>query len=293
MLGASPLGSEPLGAPESAATTGVNVTQAVVVATSAGASSEVRASQVNVVAAYNIPAEELRSTQASVMIPYSANKEIRTTQASVLAVVKGTVDNPKLRAWAYTLDGHDYYVLKLGTGGKSLVFDLSTGQWSWWASNGNMGWRASLGMNWRSAGSIPLDYGSNVIVGDDSYGVLWTLDPEQPNDDALLDETQVSFNRVAMGQVPMRGRGRIPVFSAYLTASTGDPAITGEAVTLEYSDDQGRTFVTASAPVAVESGNYNQEYVWRSLGLIQAPGRLFRITDDGAFARIDSMDVND
>jgi hypothetical protein len=32
---------------------------------------------------------------------------------------------------------------------------------------------------------------------------------------------------------------------------------------------------------------------WYSLGQIQAPGRLFRITDDGAVARIDGMEMND
>jgi len=45
--------------------------------------------------------------------------------------------------------------------------------------------------------------------------------------------------------------------------------------------------------ITVEPGNYFQEFAWRSLGKIGAPGRLFQLVDYGAFARIDELDIDD
>ncbi len=247
-----------------------------------------------VLAAYNVPADTVAGTQGLMMIPYRrTSQSLKATQAHVAAVVRGRIDNPKLRAWTYTLDGHDYYVLKLGTQGKTLVFDLSTGQWSWWASGDEPRWRVSLGMNWKASFNIPINFGSNVIVGDDSFGALWVLDPNQGQDDSLLEDTKVPFPRVATGQMTATDRQFVPIYSVNLRASLGQPALTANTVKLEYSDDQGNTYVTADEPQVSVAGSYDQEFTWRSLGQVTSPGRLFRITDDGAFARIDAMDVNE
>lgn len=256
---------------------------------------EVRVSQNRAMIVWNVPAEELRSSQAAIVAPYNSfAPEIRVPQSTIMVVCKGQVETPRLRAWYYTLDGHDIYVLKLGTLGKTLVFDISTGTWSWWASPDSVRWRPSIGMNWRSAGTIPINYGSNVVVGDDSTGTLWVLNPEQGYDDPVRDDDTdpVPFERVATGQMVTKDRNFIPVYSVDLTASLGQPSLNANSVTLEYSDDQGNTFVQADQPIVIEDGNYSQELSWRSLGLVRAPGRLFRITDNGSFASIDSLDVN-
>lgn len=251
------------------------------------------AAQANAMAIYNVPAPNINVTYGGENIVYTRIAQgMPTTQALVMAVVRGTIDNPKLTSWAYTLDGHDYFVLKLGTSAKTLVFDLSTGQWAWWSSLSTDHWRANTGMNWKSSGNIPFQYGSNVIVGDDSYGILWVLDPEKGTDDAILDTNVQSFPRVATGQVIARDRQFNPIFSVALTASLGEPALTPNTVTLRYSDDQGRTFVVADDVKSVTAGDYEQEFEWRSLGVVKAPGRLLQIEDDGAFARIDGLDVN-
>jgi len=242
---------------------------------------------------YNVPADNIAATYAGENVTYRRTAQtIRVTQLAPLAVYRGKIDNPKLKSWFYTLDGHDFYILKLGTGGKTLVLDLMTGQWSWWTTGNDLRWRASVGMNWRSSGNIPEQFGSNVVVGDDSYGVLWILDPEKGQDDMLLTDAETTFPRVATGQMVSRGRISLPIYSVYLTASLGDPALTLNNVTLEYSDDQGHSYVTADQPQTTQEGSYDQEFVWRSLGQVRAPGRLFRITDNGAFRRIDSLDVN-
>lgn len=273
--------------------TRIDAPQAALIAAIRQVTTEVRAPQLASLVAYNIPAPSIRVTYGDSHVVYKRIAQgMPTTYASVMAVVRGTIDNPKLIAWTYTMDGHDYYILKLGTTGKTLVYDLSTGQWSWWASPGGAHWRATIGMNWRSSGNLASMYGSNVIVGDDSYGVLWVLDPDQGVDDAVTGTLQYPFERVATGQMISRDRQFIPIYSVALTASLGDPALVANTVTLSYSDDQGHTYVVADDVKTVVSGNYAQEFEWRSLGVVRAPGRLFQIADNGAFARIDGLDVN-
>lgn len=198
------------------------------------------------------------------------------------------MDDPRLRAWHFSLDGHDFYVLRLGTD-MTIVHDLTTGQWSWWHSPDRQNWRANYGFNWLSSGPNSADYGSNVFVGDDEEGVVWALDPEQAYDEKPAGGLEY-FLRVATGQIATRTRRFLSVFQAYLMGSLGRPAYIGAEVKLEYSDDSGLTFKDAG-DIEVRNLDRVQELAWRSLGRIYAPGRLFRVTDDGAVARIDSLDV--
>lgn len=240
----------------------------------------------------NYPAEEVRSTAYQINTTFRRmSQELRATGLQMLSLVRGRTYNPKLRAWTFTLDGHDFYVLRLGDE-KTLVYDLTTGQWSWWTSGGLPFWRPSVGMNWPAPGSIPEHYGSNVVCGDDTFGHLWILSPEQGYDDSPYDEDDaVRFPRVATTQLITRQRQFLPVYEVYLTGSFGEPVEDGDAVTLNYSDDLGNTFVSAGA-LAVGAGDFTQEFAWRSLGMIQPSGRLFQIVDYGAFARIDGLDGN-
>lgn len=272
----------------------IRAPQAGIIAAVRQAAKEVMAPQAETVVVYNVPADRINVTFGGVNAVFrQPSQRLKATQGRVIAVCRGRIDNVKLRAWTFTLDGHDFYILKLGTSGKTLVFDLSTGQWSSWTSGGSSNWRVSVGMNWRSAGTIPSNYGSNVVVGDDSSGVLWVLDPESGVDDSLLTDNKIPFPRVATGQVITRARSFLPVYSVYLTASLGEPALPENSVSLEYSDDQGKTYTLADKPITIIEGDYAQEITWRSLGQIRAPGRLFRITDNGSFARIDGLNINE
>ena len=258
------------------------------------AAQNLRVPQAGDVVVYNIPADNIRGTASLVTVPYTRiSQSMQVTSGTVMAVTSGRIDNPRLNSWSYTLDGHDYYILRLGTQRKTLVFDLSTRQWSWWASKDSPRWRPSCGIAWRSSAGLSGIYGSQVVVGDDSSGILWVLDPEAATDDALFGNNDQTFDRVATGQMTATSRQAVPVYSVDLLASFGKPGVAANTVKLEYSDDQGNTYVTADQPMVSEEGSYDQEFIWRSLGQVRSPGRLFRITDDGAFARIDSLSVNE
>jgi hypothetical protein len=153
-------------------------------------------------------------------------------------------------------------------------------------------WRPNTGISWIGGQALAHQYGSNILVGDDTWGLLWFLDPKQPYDahaDYLNPTQQLDFERVVMGQLPNRGRGAMPCYVIFLAGDnygiTADDFTPG--VTLEYSDDGGVTYDDAGTL------GISQSYEWYSLGQIDAPGRLFKITDNGVFTRIDDMKMND
>lgn len=268
--------------------------QAGAIVTLKSITPSLRVPQANAMVPYNVPAKKIGVTFGGFNVPINQTAaQIRTTQANLMVVIKGTVDNPKLRSWFFTLDDHDFWVLKLGTYFKTLVFDLQTNNWFWWSSDTQSNWRSNVGLNWRSSGGVPFKHGTNVIVGDDSSGVLWVLDPQYGLDDAILttDPAQ-TFLRVATGQMTTVDREYIPIYSATLDCVAGYPALTPDSVTLKYSDDNGVNYTTAIDPQVSESANFNQEFQWLSLGRFRSPGRIFQIVDNGGVGRIDALDIN-
>lgn len=198
-----------------------------------------------------------------------------------------------VNAWGFSLDGHDFYVIKLGTSG-TIVYDLATGQWSEWASPGASNLRVETGMNWLGMGATSLgalgDAQTKIVAGDDTLGVLWTLDPAIGYDEHVTTLVPTAFQRVAIGGIPMRLRETTKVGGAYLTCSVGDPQLSGAEISLETSDDYGQTF-QAHGTITTTVDDFTQEIAWRSIGLIKAPGRIFRIIDNGASVRLDSLDL--
>lgn len=273
------------------ATVATRVSQARTLGVGSNVALATRVSLSRSLAIYNLATVATRVSQASTKGLITTNPTLKVSQARVLAVARGRVYNPKLRTWTFNLDGHQFWVLRLAED-KTFVYDLNTKQWSWWSSDNANHWAVNLGLNWRTGGPNAKDYGSNIVVGDDSFGLLWILNPEQGYDEKALDGTPTSFTRVAEAYQITRGRGPgLPCYEVYLTASGGAPASVSTGVTLSYSDDVGNTYVSAGTlPATV--GDYTQEFAWRSLGQVPAPGRIYRIQDDGAFARIDGLEIN-
>lgn len=256
--------------------------------------ANLRVAQGGVLAAASFPAKFMKASQAQIHVAYKAAMKVRASQAQVLVAGRGRIANPRLRAWTFSMDGHDFYVLRLGDT-LTLVFDLTSEQWVDWGDLNQLFWRPNMGINWSGGTALANTYGSNVLVGDDTFGLLWFLDPDQPYDqhpDSHAPVQEKYFDRITMGQYPIRGRESISCYAAWLTTDMGNPAYPGASVTLSISDDAGQTFFDMGA-VAITAGVFTPELSWYSLGQISAPGRLFKIVDDGAVARIDGMEMND
>ena len=273
---------------------GVEVSQARDLVVS-GITSDLELSFARAFAIINFPTVSEEVSQALTLVTLGiGGTTIEVSQARTLAVVRGRIDNPKLRVWTFSLDGHDFYVLRLGDT-ETLVYDLTSEQWVDWADLNKEFWRANVGQNWVGGSGLGRTYGSDVIVGDDTYGLLWFLDPEQPydqNPDYLAPVQETYFDRIVTGQMVLKGRAVLPCYVCFITSDMGAPAYVGAGVTLYTSDDAGKTYDNQGL-VTITTGVNEPELSWYSLGQIEAPGRLFKIVDDGAIARIDGLEMND
>lgn len=226
---------------------------------------------------------------------------IRASEVEFVAVLIPGVEPPppepapqisKVRTWGFSLDGHDFYCLRLGNQ-ETLVFDLTTGENVPWDSFGREVWRAHQGLNWIGIGREIYQSGvaSNVIAGDDSLGILWVLDPEYGVDDGEdFGAATTAFTRVITTGIPLRERQATTCDSVFVIAANGAPFTGQESINLRTSDDNGKTWQDQGS-VALTAGDFSQEITWRSLGKVTAPGRIFEFTDTGATVRIDSVDV--
>jgi hypothetical protein len=233
----------------------------------------------------------------------------------------------KLYSYVLNSDGHVFYCLNIPDTGvpdsevMTLVYDLTTDQWTHWHVDGEDTFRGSCASPWMTQTSNTYDTQYLPIIGDYDSGTLWKCDPEYSYDELVEDEITLIPTTVSAG-VPMRLRDRLRCNELYLTASLGDPAVPSfflvdtdgsyltdtdgsylldfsvitsdvddpSVVTLSYSDDNGKTW-SAPRGVHIIFEDYSQELVWRSLGSIGAPGRLFRISDYGGLKRLDGLDM--
>jgi hypothetical protein len=256
------------------------------------AAGNIQISQADTTAVYNFPAEEIQTSQVDVQVSYQGASKMQVSQVDVIAIVKGRVDDPSVRAWTYTLDGHDFYVLRLGND-ETLVYDVASEQWSVYTTSDFSYWSVYTGANWVGGNNFAETYGSNVIVGSDSNGVLFFLDPTKPEDDPLVEDRDiVPFLRRITGQLISRGYNYNPLYEVQLLGSLNQENLALNLdVELFYSDDRGDSYVSAGKITTVPN-DYTVRGSWRSLGSFTSPGRLIRIEDRGALARIDSITVN-
>lgn len=249
-------------------------------------------SQADILAIYNFPAERVDVSAADlVYLNQQTAKDIEVAQADVIFVARGRVADPRVIAWTFTLDGHDFYVLRLGTE-ETIVYDTLSQQWYLWGSVTSDLWRAYHGINWRGAQRHAGPTGSDVVVGDDGNGTIYLLHPDEDFDDDPVSgpDRPRPFDREFIAQeVITSGYDFVPCYGIQLFGSIGKDAGVSD-VSLETSDDRGTTYVSAGVRQLTQ-GEFNFRLQWQSLGSMRAPGRLFRVRDTGALHRVDAVEM--
>ncbi len=256
------------------------------------AAPDILVSQLDVMAVAIWPTEFIEASQLDVVALTTAATDISVSQFDVMVVARGRVQDPIIRAFVYWQDNHWFYVLRLPTG-YTLIYDLTTQQWLNYGSGTSRLWRPYHGTNWLGSGSLMQTYGSNVVVGDDGNGSLYMLNPNEPTDDDALygAEVQRTFTREITGQIATRDHRYLRCYGVELMGSIGDNETGLTDVTLSISDDSGHTYEDYGT-VSIDPDDYSARVEWLGgLGSFTAPGRLFKITDDGAFARIDWLQM--
>lgn len=263
--------------------------------TAGDASAQV--SQFDALSVFNFPSEEIQTSQLDFMLSLERqgiDAAMEVSQLDYIAVVRGRIANPKVRAWTFSLDGHDYYVLQLGDDG-TILYDTLSEQWYDWGSGDGFIWRAGTGANWLGGRTFADIYGSNIIVGDDSIGVLYFLNPEGIADEDPVQgaEYMRPFLREINGQVAVKGYDARACYGVSLMGSIGenlDSSLT--AITLYTSDDEGHNY-DEHETINIATDDFNARVDWNSgLGSFEAPGRLFRVRDYGALQRIDWLEMS-
>lgn len=195
-------------------------------------------------------------TQAALLIAYGAHAPAQA----------------RSQAWTFVMDGHRFYVLPLGPEG-DWAYDTTTQEWCQLQTQGFDGLNFVHGCMW----------GLRVIGGDSLYNYLYELDPNQS-----LDEEFRTVKRMVTGGIATRSRAVIGVGNFTLTASVGDDNTILNPISLAFSDDNGFSWSKEfDVPLTDAS---TQTLIWSALGAFGAPGRVFRITDDGGPVRFDGAD---
>lgn len=239
-------------------------------------------SQLVTLIAYAPPStSQVRSSNIVAQVNTLGQGVTAVSQLAVLAAYRvGSIENLKNRAWSFSLDGHTFYVMTLGEQG-TFVYDEITDEWCQWQTDGLPGWNMEIGTTWKG----------KVIAADQAEPIIYELDPNSFLDDGFKTQT-----RKVTGGLAVRQRTFIANYAFRITASLGEPdvgatlPVTPPTINLSFSDDQGKTFVNAG-DVTIIDGDNVQELAWLSLGQINAPGRVFQITDTGAIARLDGADA--
>lgn len=200
------------------------------------------------------------------------------SQLYALAVYgEGAPEDFRLRAWSFTMDGHKFYVLKLGELGTYICDTTNGNNWYKWETAGYNYWNAVLGLNWNG----------RVLAASVTENIIWEVKPEVWNDEGFKDIVHVST--AILNQT---GREYISHDELRLSVSSGFNDSLNPRITLEYSDDRGVTYETATdGTIVLTDDDFKQEVEWISLGSFTAPGRVIRITDVGGPLRIDYATV--
>lgn len=237
-------------------------------------------SQASGVVVYAPPSTRLaRLSEAWASVPYEIGIFTlpRVSQAAAVVVyATGTPDIRRTRAWAFSLDGHQFYVLNLGQEG-TFVYDTTTAQWAQFDTDGFGQWNMLNGTMWEQG---------RVVGGDAVTPQVWELVPG-----AVLDEGWRDIDHVVTGGVQLRSRVFVSCDALRIAASVGKiDEVNGATLSMRYSDDQGNTWSDYSEIVLTE-GSFSAELAFRSLGSFASPGRIFELSDVGGLIRIDGADI--
>jgi len=234
-----------------------------------------------------------------------------------------------IRGWSLYVNDHVFYVLNLGTQNETFAFDITTETWTTWSNITNPLFPDLPNTILRQHGGkmVTTPNATKMLVIDIASGIIWTVSEDYKYDDLTSTEYEPIKCIVTAG-LPQRMRESSPCNEVYLTGAMGNPSVyrldtyivtENEdfivdsarrafismtsyipdvfddhpeyfSILLEYSDDNGRTWVSAGG-FPVNFQDYTQEIAWRSLGQINAPGRLFRVTDYNLLPRIDGLDI--
>lgn len=167
-----------------------------------------------------------------------------------------------INAFGAQVDGHEYFVLNMGAKG-SMAFDVTTGQWSEWSTQGAQDFQGRY--------STPL--GDGRYLAGHANGKLFVLDPLKFTDDGA------PMLRRWTGYLGAPPRTRVDTLIVDCTVGQAATYPENPVVAMQFSDDLGKTWSDPETASLGHRGDFGFQPVWTRLGPIQGrDGRLITMT---------------
>jgi len=191
--------------------------------------------------------------------------ELRIISGPGLAEIIAGVEASELAAWTFSIPGHEFYVLRIGSVA-TWVYDLSEPgeRWTTWDSYGLSYWRAQIGCN----------IGDTVLACDAESAQVFTVSVDEDQDGDEYFATEFSAILPA-AEAPQS------VANLVLNCAQGLAPRTGEGseptVQMKWSDNGANSFTDWRERPMGATGNYNRLPRWNGLGRVPAHfDRIFR-----------------
>jgi len=163
------------------------------------------------------------------------------------------------------IEGHVHFVINLPLTDDSYAYDCQTQEWSQWGTlNGTS---TNPGM---FIGSYAAGQGAEIFVGSSKDGKVWVFDVNNHTDDGIDIQVVVSGSIWTGG-----GKQKCASVSLHCVRGVATSTVPNPKVEMRYSDDGGRTFSHWLIGDYGGIAHYEYKPVWRSLGIMSQPGRLF------------------
>ena len=158
-------------------------------------------------------------------------------------------------AYSYTFNGHICAVFRFPTAGETWVFDITTNEWHERQTYGSGGW--------------------NISGVSDCYGKLLVQNATTGAIGSLSNTTYTEFGATQRAEWTYQNiygeNQRIPHSCLEIVCETGVGLVTGQGsdpqLTLERSDDGGRTWTTMPTRTIGAQGEYQTRVRWPRLGM--------------------------
>ena len=168
-------------------------------------------------------------------------------------------------ALSYAYEGHLFWALTMPAISRTVVLDVTTGEWHELSSFG-------LGY-WRPLCAIQA-YGKQ-LVGDSQSGKIGFMDSSASTEFGTVQPCSWTHQPVYDGNVRLSHRRVELMLGAGLAVAYG----TNPLVTMQASDDGGETFRTFATRSLGSLGKYNNRVVWTNCGTSRQRVYRFSISD--------------
>jgi PQQ-like domain len=164
----------------------------------------------------------------------------------------------------WQVEGHVWYVLTFPHADKTWAYDITTKLWS------ELVWLDSNGTEHRHRANCAAAARGLIIVGDWQNGNLYALDPA-----VFTDNDQPIMRLRAYPHLLADGK-RIFYQRFIADLEGGNAASTNDEVSLDWSDDRGRSYGNPVKQTIGDIGEYRTSLLWLRLGM--ARDRVFRLS---------------